>query len=59
FGAPERPLRLAGLDPAHRYLDPDAGTTHSGAVLLARGLPPGLPTGDFASRVVRLNRVKI
>ncbi|WIX91732.1 alpha-galactosidase [Amycolatopsis sp. DG1A-15b] len=59
FGEPARPLRLAGLDPAHRYLDPDSGATHSGAVLLARGLPPGLPTGDFASRVVRLNRVKI
>ncbi|WP_103342151.1 alpha-galactosidase [Amycolatopsis sp. CA-126428] len=59
FGEPERPLRLAGLDPAHRYLDPASGTAHSGAVLLARGLPPGLPTGDFASRVVRLNRLKI
>jgi alpha-galactosidase len=59
FNAPERPLRLDGLDPAQRYLDPDSGTTHSGAVLLARGLPLGLPTGDFASTVVRLEQIKI
>ena len=57
FNAPERPMRLEGLDPAERYLDLDAGTTHSGAVLLARGLALGLPTGDFASKVVRLERV--
>ncbi|VVJ25221.1 Alpha-galactosidase (EC [Amycolatopsis camponoti] len=56
FNAPERPLRLEGLDPAHRYVDSDDGTTHSGAVLLARGLPLGLPTGDFASKVLRLRR---
>ncbi|GAB3164810.1 alpha-galactosidase [Amycolatopsis stemonae] len=56
FTAPGRPLRLDGLDPAHRYVDPDSGTTHSGAVLLAHGLPLGLPTGDFASTVVRLQR---
>jgi alpha-galactosidase len=57
FTTPERPLRLDGLAPAHRYLDPDSGRTHSGAVLLAYGLPPGLPTGDFASAVIRLNRI--
>ncbi|MGK3201859.1 alpha-galactosidase [Amycolatopsis sp. MEPSY49] len=57
FAAPERPLRLDGLDPAHRYLDSAAGTTHSGAVLLARGLPLTLPTGDFASTVIRLRRI--
>ncbi|WIY00048.1 alpha-galactosidase [Amycolatopsis mongoliensis] len=57
FAAPERPLRLDGLASADRYIDSDAGTTHSGAVLLTRGLPLGLPTGDFASRVVRLKRI--
>ncbi len=56
FNAPERPLRLDGLDPADRYVDSDSGTTYRGAVLLARGLPLGLPTGDFASVVVRLRR---
>ncbi|WP_410673591.1 alpha-galactosidase [Amycolatopsis sp. cmx-4-68] len=56
FNAPERPLRLDGLDPAHRYVDSGTGTTHSAAVLLAHGLPLGLPTGDFASKVVRLHR---
>jgi alpha-galactosidase len=56
FNAPERPLRLDGLDPGDRYVDSDSGTTHSGAVLLARGLPLGLPTGDFASVVIRLRR---
>ncbi|MEV7042930.1 alpha-galactosidase [Amycolatopsis sp. NPDC051061] len=56
FNAPERPLRLDGLDPGDRYVDADSGTTHSGAVLLARGLPLGLPTGDFASVVIRLRR---
>ncbi|OXM69357.1 alpha-galactosidase [Amycolatopsis vastitatis] len=59
FNAPERPLRLDGLDPAARYADPESGRTHSGAVLLAHGLPLGLPAGDFASAVVRLDRVKI
>ncbi|WP_410571103.1 alpha-galactosidase [Amycolatopsis sp. cmx-4-61] len=59
FNAPDRPLRLDGLDPAARYRDPDSGRTHSGAVLLARGLPLDLPAGDFASAVVRLDRLKI
>ncbi|MET8998272.1 alpha-galactosidase [Amycolatopsis sp. NPDC004169] len=59
FNAPERPLRLDGLDPAARYLDPASGRTHSGAVLLAHGLPFDLPAGDFASTVVRLERIKI
>ncbi|MFI5589844.1 alpha-galactosidase [Amycolatopsis sp. NPDC051758] len=58
FATPDRPLRLDGLVPAHRYLDPDSGRTHSGAVLLAHGLPLGLPTGDFASTVVRLNQIR-
>lgn len=57
FAEPDRPLRLDGLDSAERYLDPDSGTTHSGAVLLAHGLRLGLPTGDFASTVVRLERI--
>ncbi|WP_410635803.1 alpha-galactosidase [Amycolatopsis sp. cmx-4-83] len=57
FAEPDRPLRLGGLDSADRYLDPGSGTTHSGAVLLAHGLRLGLPTGDFASAVVRLERI--
>jgi alpha-galactosidase len=57
FTAPERPIRLDGLAPAGRYTDADSGREHSGAVLLAHGLVPGLPTGDFASLVVRLNRI--
>ncbi|HKN57042.1 MAG TPA: GH36 C-terminal domain-containing protein, partial [Amycolatopsis sp.] len=56
FNAPARPLRLAALDPAARYHDPDSGRTHSGAVLLGHGLALDLPGGDFASTVVRLDR---
>ncbi|MEV6824232.1 alpha-galactosidase [Amycolatopsis sp. NPDC051102] len=59
FNAPARPLRLDGLDPAARYLDPASGRTHSGAVLLAHGFAVDLPAGDFASAVIRLDRIKI
>ena len=47
-------LRLRGLDPQARYRDIDTGRVHHGAVLLARGLPLGLPTGDYASTMIHL-----
>ncbi|GAA4534201.1 alpha-galactosidase [Amycolatopsis samaneae] len=57
FPAPAAPLRLDGLDPAARYRDPDSGAEHSGAVLLSHGLPLRLPEGDYASAVIRLDRI--
>ncbi|NUT38363.1 MAG: alpha-galactosidase [Thermoactinospora sp.] len=58
FGHAPWPLRLRGLDPEARYRDDDTGAEHSGAVLLAHGLPlERLPRGDYASLVVRLTRM--
>ena len=56
LGAPEpRPI-LAALDPHALYTDAETGTAHLGAVLMTRGLPAGLPSGDYASAVVHLIR---
>ncbi|OLZ49608.1 alpha-galactosidase [Amycolatopsis keratiniphila] len=58
FHTRERPVRLEGLDPAARYRDEDTGKVWHGAPLLAHGLFPGLPDGDFASAVIRLTKVQ-
>jgi alpha-galactosidase len=55
YGVPALPARLTALDPSAVYRD-DAGRPHHGAVLLARGLPGQSPSGEYASRVVRLTR---
>ncbi|KZB88692.1 alpha-galactosidase [Amycolatopsis regifaucium] len=57
FHAPERPVRLDGLDSAGRYRDEDTGKVWHGAALQAHGLFPGLPAGDFASTVIRLTKL--
>ncbi|WP_410657920.1 alpha-galactosidase [Amycolatopsis sp. lyj-112] len=57
FHAPERPIRLGGLDVAARYRDADTGKVWHGAALLAHGLLPGLPDGDFASALIRLTKL--
>jgi alpha-galactosidase len=57
FPAFERPIRLDGLDPSARYCDPSTGKVLHGAALLAHGLLAGLPDGDFASAVIRLERL--
>jgi alpha-galactosidase len=50
-------VRLRSLDPQACYRDVETGRVHHGAVLLARGLPLGLPTGDYASTMIHLVRV--
>jgi alpha-galactosidase len=53
YELPAPVLRLRGLDPGARYRD-EAGETHLGAALMARGLTVSLPAGDYASTCVRL-----
>ncbi len=57
FHAPQRPIRLDGLDPAGRYRDAVTGQVRHGAALLAHGLAAELPDGDFSSTVIRLDRL--
>ncbi|WP_405486764.1 alpha-galactosidase [Streptomyces sp. NBC_00096] len=57
FGHQPAPVALPALDPGAHYLDPDLGRVHSGAVLVRRGIDFRLPTGDYASRLLRLRRV--
>ncbi|MFJ9516840.1 GH36 C-terminal domain-containing protein [Kitasatospora sp. NPDC101801] len=54
---PPPALALPALDPTARYLDPDEGIVHSGAVLTRYGLELRLPPGDYASRLIPLRRV--
>ncbi|HJP73071.1 MAG TPA: alpha-galactosidase [Pseudonocardiaceae bacterium] len=58
FGEHNRPLRLRGLKPDAQYRDEDTGAVHHGAVLLHRGLPLDLPTGDYASSLTRLTEIR-
>jgi alpha-galactosidase len=53
---PEPVVRLRGLEPQARYLDPVTGRIHHGAILLSRGLPLTLPADDQASALVHLRR---
>lgn len=57
FGHAPAPLPLPGLRADARYRDLSSGTVHEGALLTTRGLEPGLPHGDYASRVIRLRRI--
>jgi alpha-galactosidase len=57
FGQSRPPIRLSGLDPAARYRDEDSGAEHDGVLLASHGLGVELPSGDYASAVVRLRRV--
>ncbi|WP_246278634.1 GH36 C-terminal domain-containing protein [Phytohabitans rumicis] len=56
-GQADPPVRLAGLDPSARYQDPSTGTTYDGAVLMAYGLEPAFPKGDYASTLIHLRTV--
>nr|WSX49039.1 alpha-galactosidase [Streptomyces sp. NBC_00974] len=56
FGHRPAPLALSALQPSARYLDIDEGTAHSGATLTGCGLDLRLPTGDYASSLIRLRR---
>jgi alpha-galactosidase len=52
FALPSTHLRLAGLDPSAHYGD------HLGEVLMTRGIPLGLPAGDYVSTLIRLTRME-
>jgi alpha-galactosidase len=58
FGRADPAPALRALDPQARYRDVSTGRIHHGAVLLTRGLPLELPTGDLASTLVHLRRVE-
>ncbi|GAA1986658.1 alpha-galactosidase [Catenulispora subtropica] len=57
FGHEPAPVVLPGLRAGSRYVDLFWGAEYSGESLTTRGLPLGLPAGDYASRVIRLRRV--
>ncbi|MER6098467.1 alpha-galactosidase [Streptomyces sp. NPDC001728] len=57
FGHRPAPVRLPALDPEAHYLDLDLDRVHSGAVLVRQGIDPRLPSGDYASSLIRLRRV--
>jgi alpha-galactosidase len=51
-------LRLAGLDPAARYLEEGTGTEHAGAVLMQHGLPlADEEASDYGSALALLRAV--
>jgi alpha-galactosidase len=58
FGHAPSALRLLGLRPDKRYRDEDTGAVHHGAVLLQHGLPLDLPSGDYASSLTRLTKIR-
>ncbi|WP_127500612.1 alpha-galactosidase [Actinoplanes solisilvae] len=58
YGHDPGPLRLTAVKPGVLYRDLDSGTTYPGEVLLGRGLPLTLPSGDHASALVRLSPVE-
>ena len=57
LGHEARRVRLTGLDPQGRYLDRETGTEYDGALLTEHGLPLDLPSGDYASTLIVLDRV--
>ncbi|MEY9906342.1 alpha-galactosidase [Catenulispora sp. MAP12-49] len=57
FAHEPAPVRLPGLRAGSRYQDLFWGATYSGDVLREHGLEPGLPSGDYASRLIRLRRL--
>lgn len=59
YGTGNRPIRLAGLDPAASYRDDRNGTVHSSAALLAHGVDLALPPGDHAGVLIRPARVQV
>ncbi|MFF5606947.1 alpha-galactosidase [Streptomyces cellulosae] len=56
-GSPRVPLRLRGLRPGARFRDTATGAVHHATVLTEYGLDVGLPSGDWASALIRLERV--
>ncbi|CAL9337783.1 hypothetical protein SUDANB23_00213 [Streptomyces sp. enrichment culture] len=56
-GAPRVPLRLRGLPSGVRFRDTERGTVHHATVLTEYGLDVDLPSGDWASALIHLERV--
>jgi alpha-galactosidase len=56
-GSPRVPLRLRGLPPGLRYRDTETGAVHHSTVLTEYGLDPELPSGDWASALIHLERM--
>ena len=50
---PDR-LRLPGVTDSASYVDVASGVEHLGSTLRRWGIDPGLPTGDYASALIRL-----
>jgi alpha-galactosidase len=57
LGREPRPVRLAAVDPASVYRDRESGREFDGVLLREYGLPLELPSGDYASSLIVLDRV--
>ena len=57
LGREPRPVRLAHLNPRARYRERESGCEYEGALLAEYGLPLELPTGDYASSLIILDRL--
>jgi alpha-galactosidase len=56
-GSPRVPLRLRGLPSGARFRDTGTGAVHHATVLTQYGLDVALPSGDWASALIHLERV--
>lgn len=56
-GSPRVPLRLRGLPSGARFRDTGTGAVHHATVLAEYGLDVALPSGDWASALIHLERV--
>jgi alpha-galactosidase len=56
LGHPPPPVRLRGLDPAATYREAESGREYSGVALMAHGIRPALPPGDYASTLLHFTR---
>ena len=57
LGREPGPARLMALDPQARYRDRESGREYEGALLTEYGLPLDLPSGDYASTLIVLDRI--
>jgi alpha-galactosidase len=57
LGREPRPIRLTAVDPGAVYRDRESGREFAGVLLREYGLPLELPSGDYASALIVLDRV--
>lgn len=57
LGREPRPVRLTAADPGSVYRDRESGREFDGILLREYGLPLELPSGDYASALIVLDRV--